>query len=114
MALKFILSLILIGGSFFIASPGWTKVKGFNDMIHESALDQKKLHGQLKNENGWKAPKRESNPEQVVLDSTVSTYIPKTKRSLLTYKKEQQKPRDFSKKQTLRVAEELSEVRGSN
>lgn len=103
------LNLILVAGLLVSPLVGWGKVKDFNSMIHENAMEQKNLHKQLKEEQGWKAVKVEKKPELVVLESTAETYNPETSKSLLTYGKEKVDHRPKQKKQMERVASELSE-----
>ncbi|MBL7669679.1 MAG: hypothetical protein JNM39_04275 [Bdellovibrionaceae bacterium] len=102
-----ILGLGLFAFSLFGSISAIAKVKDFNKMIHEGVLVRKQLHRQIKTENGWKVPKVESNPEQIVLETSVPDYIPKTSQRLLTYKKEQMPRKANSKKQVERVADEL-------
>lgn len=108
------LGLALFVLSLFGSGIVLAKVTGLNEMIHEGALNQKQLHRQMKKQNGWKAPKVESKPEQIVLETTVSDYTPKTSQRLLTYKKEQAKPRISPKKQGERVADELDAAGETN
>ena len=69
---------------------GWTKIDNFSEMIVENAGTQKQIHKDLKSSQGWKDADAKAQPRlrKDVLESAVTNYSPKTKKSLLTYRKE--------------------------
>ncbi len=102
-----LITLVLVASSI-----GWSKIEDLGEMIHENALVQKKLHRQMKDNQGWQSPEQAPAQKRVVLETTVADYTPKTRKGLLTYKKEKTDHRPSYDKQFNRVAQELNASQG--
>lgn len=104
-----ILTLILV-----LPNLGWTKIDDLGEMIVQNAGDQKKLHQELKTVQGWET-KIDEKPvsHKDILETTVTEYTPKTKKSLLTYDKEKGKAKSrraaFHKNKMKQVTAELND-----
>ena len=103
---------LLITLTLIFSSVGWSKVDNFGEMIHQNKIEQKQLHQQIKATQGWKKEVIAAAPRNVVLETTVGDYTPKTRQSLLSYRKENTDNRPIYKKQMGRVAQELTASQG--
>lgn len=103
--LNLILTIVLVAASMAEA-----KIENFNEMIRANVKAENNLHQELRNNQGWEKPAYEPAEKQtVVLKSTVESYSPHTKKSLLKFQKEQVNHQPEFKKQMGRVATEVKE-----